>query len=170
MTKSKLTSFERAWIMFWGERGECYGVSKNATQIAARLFLLNKAQSAEDLSRDLGIARSTLAIAVREAVGTHMVKSMRPVGERKELFVSAISDAPSFIRWRLNRRIEFDLRPTMEGLIRLHGEAPPKVGEAIMPMLSIVTWEHDRAHQLLAMPNDELMRYMDSVRSGAVQR
>src|SRR6266550_2229010 len=92
-TASHLDDVEKQIINFWSDQATYLQSSRNAIAVAARLGLGGgEPLTIEQLSNDLGIARSSLTNAVREGMAKGFIKSVRVMGKRKEYFTGRSTD------------------------------------------------------------------------------
>ena len=84
--------------------------SKNAGKIYALLYLHGKPMSADDIVKNLQIARSTFSIAIKELDGAGFLKKTSELGVRHDLF-HVPNDPWEFIRSVLILRKRRDIDP-----------------------------------------------------------
>ncbi len=84
------SSAKRQFILYWGDMGSQWGVNRSVAQIHALLFLSVKPLNAEQISEDLGIARSNVSNSLKELVGWKLIRRVPIAGDRREHFVAEV--------------------------------------------------------------------------------
>lgn len=78
----------KQFILYWGNMGSQWGVNRSVAQIHALLFLSLKPMNAEQISDELGIARSNVSNSLKELVGWKLIQRVPVAGDRREHFVA----------------------------------------------------------------------------------
>lgn len=89
MTETKDIAEETAqskFILYWGDMGGQWGVNRSVAQIQALLFLSPVPMNAEQISDELGIARSNVSNSLKELVGWKLIRRSPIPGDRREHF------------------------------------------------------------------------------------
>lgn len=81
-------SAKAKFILYWGDMGSQWGVNRSVAQIHALLFLSVGPMNAEQISEDLGIARSNVSNSLKELVGWRLIQRVPVSGDRREHFVA----------------------------------------------------------------------------------
>lgn len=76
------------FILYWGNMGNQWGVNRSVAQIHALLFLSPSPMNAEQISDQLGIARSNVSNSLRELVGWKLIHRVPVAGDRREHFAA----------------------------------------------------------------------------------
>ena len=76
------------FILYWGDMGGQWGVNRSVAQIHALLFLSASPMNAEQISDELGIARSNVSNSLKELVGWKLIRRVPLAGDRREHFVA----------------------------------------------------------------------------------
>ncbi|MEM7318314.1 MAG: MarR family transcriptional regulator, partial [Pseudomonadota bacterium] len=71
------------FILYWGDMGSQWGVNRSVAQIHALLFLSTNPMNAEQISDDLGIARSNVSNSLKELVGWKLIRRVPIAGDRR---------------------------------------------------------------------------------------
>ncbi len=87
------------FILYWGDMGGQWGVNRSVAQIQALLFLSATPLNAEQISDQLGIARSNVSNSLKELVTWKLIRRVPIPGDRREYF-EAESDV-----WEIAMRI-----------------------------------------------------------------
>ena len=83
-------SAKQAFILYWGDMGSQWGVNRSVAQIHALLFLSVVPVNAEQISEELGIARSNVSNSLKELVSWKLIRRVPVPGERREHFVADV--------------------------------------------------------------------------------
>ena len=76
------------FILYWGDMGGQWGVNRSVAQIHALLFLSAHPMNAEQISDELGIARSNVSNSLKELVGWKLIHRVPVAGDRREHFAA----------------------------------------------------------------------------------
>lgn len=79
-------SAKAKFILYWGDMGGQWGVNRSVAQIQALLFLSPDPMNAEQISDELGIARSNVSNSLKELVGWRLIRRVPIPGDRREHF------------------------------------------------------------------------------------
>lgn len=82
------SSAKARFILYWGDMGGQWGVNRSVAQIQALLFLSPQPLNAEQISEELGIARSNVSNSLKELVGWKLIRRAPIPGDRREHFVA----------------------------------------------------------------------------------
>ncbi len=99
ITKIPDPSAKSQFILYWGDMGSQWGVNRSVAQIHALLYLTVEPLNAEQISAELGIARSNVSNSLKELVGWKLIRRVPVAGDRREHF-SAEADV-----WEMAMRI-----------------------------------------------------------------
>ena len=61
------------FILYWGDMGSQWGVNRSVAQVHALLYLSETPLNAEQVSEELGIARSNVSNSIKELVGWRLI-------------------------------------------------------------------------------------------------
>ena len=78
----------KQFILYWGNMGSQWGVNRSVAQIHALLFLSPHPRNAEQISVELGIARSSVSNSLKERVGWKLLLRVPGAGDRREPFAA----------------------------------------------------------------------------------
>jgi len=81
-------SAREQFILYWGDMGGQWGVNRSVAQIHALLYLSPDPLNAEQISDELGIARSNVSNSLKELVGWRLIQRVPVAGDRREHFVA----------------------------------------------------------------------------------
>ena len=82
------SSARKQFVLYWGNMGSQWGVNRSVAQIHALLFLSPHPMNAEQISEELGIARSNVSNSLKELVGWKLIQRVPIVGDRREHFAA----------------------------------------------------------------------------------
>lgn len=82
------SSSKSQFILYWGDMGSQWGVNRSVAQIHALLYLSAAPMNAEQISEELGIARSNVSNSLKELVGWRLIQRVPVPGDRREHFVA----------------------------------------------------------------------------------
>ncbi|MEM8703004.1 MAG: MarR family transcriptional regulator [Pseudomonadota bacterium] len=88
VTDKDKTSARSQFILYWGDMGGQWGVNRSVAQIHALLYLSTSPLNAEQISEELGIARSNVSNSLKELVGWKLIQRVPVAGDRREHFVA----------------------------------------------------------------------------------
>lgn len=100
------------FILYWGDMGSQWGVNRSVAQIQALLYLSVKPMNAEQISAELGIARSNVSNSLKELVGWKLIRRVPVAGDRREHF-EAVSDVWDIATLIAQGRKEREIDPAM---------------------------------------------------------
>ncbi len=80
------SSAKAQFVLYWGDMGGQWGVNRSVAQIQALLFLSAEPLNAEQISDQLGIARSNVSNSLKELVGWKLIRRVPKPGDRREYF------------------------------------------------------------------------------------
>ena len=95
--------------------GEKWGINRTIAQIHGLLYLSPQALSAEEISKMLSIARSTVSVGLHELQGWGIIKVVHVLGERTDRF-EIKGDVWEMFRWIVDRRKRQEVDPTLNML------------------------------------------------------
>jgi len=87
-TKNELrlpTAVEQ-FVLRWGDMGGQWGVNRSVAQIQALLFLSDRPLTAEDISDQLGMARSNVSNSLKELLNWKLIRRVPVLGDRRDHF------------------------------------------------------------------------------------
>ena len=76
------------FILYWGDMGGQWSVNRSVAQIHALLYLSVAPLNAEQISEELGIARSNVSTSLKELVSWKLIRRVPVPGDRREYFVA----------------------------------------------------------------------------------
>ncbi|WP_208349160.1 GbsR/MarR family transcriptional regulator [Pseudaestuariivita rosea] len=76
------------FVLYWGNMGSQWGVNRSVAQIHALLFLSLQPMNAEQISEQLGIARSNVSNSLKELVSWKLIQRVPVAGDRREHFAA----------------------------------------------------------------------------------
>lgn len=88
ITDKNDASAKSQFILYWGDMGSQWGVNRSVAQIHALLYLSTEPLNAEQISEELGIARSNVSNSLKELVGWRLIQRVPVAGDRREHFVA----------------------------------------------------------------------------------
>ena len=90
ITDKNDASAKEQFILYWGDMGSQWGVNRSVAQIHALLYLSPSPLNAEQISEELGIARSNVSNSLKELVGWKLIQRVPVAGDRREHFVAEV--------------------------------------------------------------------------------
>ncbi|MGJ8611870.1 MAG: GbsR/MarR family transcriptional regulator [Octadecabacter sp.] len=84
------SSAKSQFVLYWGDMGSQWGVNRSVAQIHALLYLSVSPINAEEISDQLGIARSNVSNSLKELVGWKLIRRVPVQGDRREHFVAEV--------------------------------------------------------------------------------
>ena len=153
------------FILYWGDMGSQWGVNRSVAQIHALLFLSVTPMNAEQISQQLGIARSNVSNSLKELVSWKLIRRVPVPGDRREHFVAEVDVwemAMRIAQGRKEREIDpaitaiADCVETAEGEPRLN----PVVLERMKAMQDFLSTADRWYGQMLGVPKSKLNMLM----------
>ncbi|MBV6634008.1 MAG: MarR family transcriptional regulator [Alphaproteobacteria bacterium] len=127
-----MTPAVERFVLHWGEMGSRWGVNRSVAQIHAYMFVATSPVSAEDIARDLNLARSNVSNSVKELLSYQLIRQTPVKGDRRDFF-EAETD-PWQVMMRLSEaRKQKEIDPAIAMLdqalreIKEEGKADPAV-------------------------------------------
>jgi DNA-binding transcriptional regulator GbsR (MarR family) len=109
------SSAKAQFVLYWGDMGSQWGVNRSVAQIHALLFLSVSPLNAEDISDQLGIARSNVSNSLKELVGWKLIRRIPVPGDRREHFVAEVDVWEMAMRIAQGRK-EREIDPAMSAI------------------------------------------------------
>ncbi len=109
------SSAKAQFVLYWGDMGGQWGVNRSVAQIQALLFLSVEPLNAEQISDQLGIARSNVSNSLKELVSWKLIRRVPKPGDRREHF-EAESDVWEIAMRVAQGRKEREIDPAMRVL------------------------------------------------------
>lgn len=109
------SSAKSKFILYWGDMGSQWGVNRSVAQIHALLYLSETPLNAEQISKELGIARSNVSNSLKELVGWRLVHRVPVPGDRREHF-EAETDVWEMALLIAKGRKEREIDPAMRAI------------------------------------------------------
>ncbi len=82
-TRSLAPAVER-FVLKWGDMGGEWGVNRSVSQIHALLYLSIKPHTAEDIAKQLGMARSNVSNSLKELLAWGLIVRVPMRGDRRD--------------------------------------------------------------------------------------
>jgi len=108
----------RSFILHWGEMGNHWGVNRSVAQVHALLYLSDRPLQAEEITTDLGLARSNISNALKELQSYAIVRRVHVEGDRRDHFV-AETDLWDMLLKISSERKKREIDPTIRMLAEL---------------------------------------------------
>lgn len=159
------SSAKAQFILYWGDMGSQWGVNRSVAQIHALLFLSVKPLNAEDISAQLGIARSNVSNSLKELVGWKLIRRVPVAGDRREHFVAETDVWEMAMRIAQGRK-EREIDPAMSAIdscVRQAADEPnmdPTVMARMQEMQEFLTTADRWSTQMLNVPKSKLNTLM----------
>lgn len=151
----------REFILHWGEMGSRWGISRSVAQIYALLYLSDRPLTAEEISAELGLARSNVSTAMKELQGLTIVRRQHIPGDRRDHFAAEYDPWELFMRIVAERKRR-EIDPTVATLGELsakvagNGDVPPHIRDRIRSMHGFATELDEWYEDVRALPQSTL--------------
>jgi len=158
-----LSPVARKFILHWGEMGTRWGLNRTVAQIHALLYLAEKPLHAEQISEELGLARSNVSTSLRELQNWGIVKIVHMMGDRRDHFAS-IHDVWEVFRVIVAERKRREMDPTIRVLrecvaeAAASGAADPVTTERLAAMKDFFELAADGYSHLSKLPPNSVRR------------
>jgi|Cruoilmetagenom7_1024161.scaffolds.fasta_scaffold00180_19 DNA-binding transcriptional regulator GbsR (MarR family) len=117
-----LTPSMQAFIRHWGDMGSKWGLNRSVAQIHALLHLSPEPLTAEDLVKELNLARSNVSTGLKELQSWRLIEPSRREGDRREYF-TALGDIHDAAAAVIAARREREFVPTLTALREIEESA-----------------------------------------------
>jgi DNA-binding transcriptional regulator GbsR (MarR family) len=118
----------QAFVLHFGEMGSRWGINRTVGQVYAVFFLADRPLCADDLVDALGVARSNVAMALKELQSWELIRLKHVPGERRDFYVT-LDDVWAIVRKLVEQRKRREIDPTMTVLRELLMEQPGSEAE-----------------------------------------
>jgi DNA-binding transcriptional regulator GbsR (MarR family) len=153
-------------VLRWGDLGGQWGVNRSVAQIQALLFLSEKPQTAEDIAKTLGLARSNVSNSLKELQAWKLIHRVPVLGDRRDHY-QAETDlwqmATKVAQGRKAREIDpmvAAINEAVAGVDMQGSDISPEVKARLKRMHAFVNTVDDWYQQMLDVPPETLMRLM----------
>jgi len=153
------------FILYWGDMGSQWGVNRSVAQIHALLYLSVPPLNAEDISDQLGVARSNVSNSLKELVAWKLIRRVPVAGDRREHFVAEVDVWEMATRIAQGRK-EREIDPAMAAIESCVSQAAeePHIDPVVMARMQemqefLVTADH-WSTQMLGVPKAKLHMLM----------
>lgn len=159
---TELAPVTQDFIVHWGEMGERWGINRTVAQIHALLYLSPEPLNAEQLSRTLSVARSTVSAGLRELQSWGIINVVHKLGDRTDYFTTT-GDVWEMFRVIVDHRKHLELDPTLEmlrGAVNRLEESPegPHTREKMATMLDLFETASNLYEQARKVPTKTIVR------------
>ncbi len=158
-------SAKEKFILYWGDMGSQWSVNRSVAQIHALLFLSPVPMNAEQISEELGIARSNVSNSLKELVGWRLIQRVPVAGDRREHFV-AETDVWEMALLIAKGRKEREIDPAIRAIDVCVRQAEkektldPVALERMQEMHQFLTTADRWSEQMLSVPKSKLASLM----------
>ncbi len=159
------SSAKAQFILYWGDMGSQWGVNRSVAQIHALLFLSVSPLNAEDISDQLGIARSNVSNSLKELVGWKLIRRIPVPGDRREHFVAEV-DVWEMATLIAQGRKEREIDPAMSAIDSCLRQAKDETGldpvvlSRMQDMQDFLKTADHWSSQMLSVPKSKLNALM----------
>ena len=159
------SSAKAQFILYWGDMGSQWGVNRSVAQIHALLFLSVSPMNAEQISEELGIARSNVSNSLKELVGWKLIRRVPLPGDRREHFVAEV-DVWEMAMLIAQGRKEREIDPAMAAIdmcLKQAADEPnlnPVVLGRMQEMQTFLQTADRWSTQMLSVPKSKLNALM----------
>jgi len=165
ISDASVSSAKAQFILYWGDMGSQWGVNRSVAQIHALLYLSDAPLNAEQISEDLGIARSNVSNSLKELVGWKLIQRVPVAGDRREHFV-AVTDVWEMALLIAKGRKEREIDPAIRAIEICVTQAEtepglhPVVLARMQEMHAFLTTADRWSAQMLSVPKSKLATLM----------
>lgn len=110
------------FVLHWGDMGNQWGVNRSVAQIHALLFLSEAPLTAEEISEQLGMARSNVSNSLKELLGWKLIRRVPMLGDRRDHY-EAETDLMEMVTRIAQGRKEREIDPAAAALRACLAEA-----------------------------------------------
>ena len=165
ITEKTDPSAREKFILYWGDMGSQWSVNRSVAQIHALLFLSREPMNAEQISKELGIARSNVSNSLKELVGWKLIQRVPVAGDRREHFVAETDVwemALLIAKGRKEREIDPAIRAIDICVRQAEGEKDldPVVLKRMQEMHRFLETADRWSGQMMALPKTKLATLM----------
>lgn len=165
ITDKDKNSSRSQFILYWGDMGSQWGVNRSVAQIHALLYLSTGPLNAEQISEELGIARSNVSNSLKELVGWKLIQRVPVAGDRREHFVAETDVwemALLIARGRKEREIDPAIRAIDMCVTQAETETAldPEVLGRMHAMQDFLSTADKWSAQMLSVPKSNLAALM----------
>ena len=157
----ELTPTMKKIILHWGEMGSTWGINRTAAQMYALLYLSPEPLTAEDISKTLAVARSTVSTGLRELQGWGIVKAVHALGDRRDHF-ETMSDVWEMFRIIINEHKRRAIDPTLEvlreSMAEIQSDEPAHIKDNLQDMLDFFEGATTIYGQVEQIPTSTLIK------------
>lgn len=159
------SSAKAQFVLYWGDMGSQWGVNRSVAQIHALLYLSVNPINAEEISDQLGIARSNVSNSLKELVGWKLIRRVPVQGDRREHFVAEVDVWEMAIRIAQGRK-EREIDPAMSAIdscvqqANLEPDVHPVVLDRMREMQTFLATADRWSTQMLNVPKSKLNTLM----------
>lgn len=153
------------FILYWGDMGSQWGVNRSVAQIQALLFLSVAPMNAEQISDELGIARSNVSNSLRELVSWKLIRRVPIPGDRREHFVAEVDVWEMVMRIAQGRK-EREIDPAKAAIAECVEKAEnetglnPEILRRLKEMQDFIATADQWYGQMLGVPKSRLNMLM----------
>lgn len=153
------------FILYWGDMGSQWGVNRSVAQIHALLYLSVRPINSEEISEQLGIARSNVSNSLKELVSWKLIRRVPVAGDRREHFVAEVDVWEMAVRIAQGRK-EREIDPAIAAINSCVTQAKdephlnPVVLERMHNMQEFLTTADRWSSQMLNVPKSKLNTLM----------
>ncbi|MDA7963915.1 MarR family transcriptional regulator [Ruegeria sp.] len=159
------SSAKSKFILYWGDMGSQWGVNRSVAQVHALLYLTETPLNAEQISDQLGIARSNVSNSLKELVGWRLIHRVPVPGDRREHF-AAETDVWEMALLIAKGRKEREIDPAIRAIDVCVSQAEsepglhPTVLTRMHEMQDFLTTADRWSDQMLTVPKSKLSLLM----------
>lgn len=159
------SSAKSQFVLYWGDMGSQWGVNRSVAQIHALLFISTKPMNAEQISEELGIARSNVSNSLKELISWKLIKRVPVAGDRREHFEAEV-DVWEMALLITKGRKEREIDPAMRAIdvcVKQAADEPelnPVVLKRLNEMHDFLTTADRWSEQMLGVPKTKLSLLM----------
>ena len=153
------------FVLHWGDMGNQWGVNRSVAQIHALLFLSEAPLTAEEISEQLGMARSNVSNSLKELLGWKLIRRVPMLGDRRDHY-EAETDLMEMVTRIAQGRKEREIDPAAAALRACLAEADrdPQISKTararLQEMEAFIATVNRWYDQMLDVPAGKIMALM----------
>ena len=165
ITDLSKTDAASQFVLYWGDMGAQWGVSRSVAQIHALLYLSPTPMNAEQISDALGIARSNVSNSLKELVGWRLIRRVPIPASRSEHYEAETDVWEMGLRIAQGRKAR-EIDPAQTALqtcvaqAERDGDLDPVTLKRMQDLQELLTLADSWFSDMLAVPRPKLMMLM----------
>lgn len=165
MTKQKMPPSIERFVLHWGEMGTQWGVNRSVAQIHALLYVSINPLTAEEITEQLGLARSNVSNSLKELLSWQLIRRVHVMGDRRDHFEAETDLWEMLMRITMGRK-QREIDPTIDVMNQCVLEAEtdnfvdPKVKQRMIAMLEFLAQLDSWYTEMASIPKSKIFALM----------